>query len=113
MINLEEKKNKWTEKLRDGDKKYLMIARVDDGWYFVGNKHAEPILSIKIAVDGGAGLRKEYVYSIDRPDTDGLGFTAWIKDESKILIEDRNGLVAVGIKEIASPAEAIFIYLIT
>lgn len=113
MTNLEEKKIKWSDKLREGDKKYLMIARVDNEWYFVGNKHAEPILSLKIAVDCGAGLQKEYVYSIDRPDTDGLAFTAWIKDESKILIEDRNGLVAFGIKDVASPAAAILIYLRT
>ena len=90
-----------------------MITRVDDQWYFVGNKHAEPIISLKIAIDKGRGLEPEYVYDCDLPETDKFKTTVLIKEESRMILEDSNGLYAFGIKDTPSPAKAIFMYVLT
>ena len=114
MKNLIEKRDAWVEKLREGDKQYMMITRTsDDCWYFVSNKHAEQILSLKMAIDRGNGLEPEYTYEVDVPETDKLWSTILIKGESKMLIEDNNGIYAFGIKDAAPPAKAFFMYILT
>lgn len=114
MTDLKEKRINWLEKLKEGDKRFMMITRAnDDQWYFVGNKHAEPVISLKIAIDKGHGLEPEYVYDCDLPETDKLKSTILIKEESKMIVEDSNGLYAFGMKDTPSPAKAILIYLLT
>ena len=113
MKTLNDKKIKWAKKLKDGDSNYMMITRIEDEWYFLTECRVEPILLLRTAVDGGAGLRREYSYNIAVPDTDCLKFTAIMKEERELLIEDGNGLVAFGIEGVKSPANAIFIYFRT
>lgn len=113
MKTLNDKKIKWTKKLKAGDPNYIMITRNEDRWYFLTERRVEQILLLKIAVDGGAGLRREYSYTVAYPDTDGLYFTAIMKEERELLIQDGNGLVAFGIEEVESPANALFIYFRT
>lgn len=92
----------------------MLITRTEDNsWYFVGNKHAERIITLKIAVDRGRGLEPEYLYDFGVPEVDKLGCTMIIKDGSKMLYEDNNGICAFGIKEVQSPAKGIFVYLRT
>ena len=113
MKKLNDKKTKWLKKLKEGNEQYIMIARDEDQWYFIAENHAEQILSMKIAVDEGYGLRREYIYDISESEIDAMSFAAIMKDERELLIEDINGLVAFGIEEVESPAEAIFIYFRT
>ena len=113
MKTLNDKKIKWAKKLRSGDPDYLMITRVEDQWYFLTEGRVEQILLLRTAIDEGFGLRKEYSYNIAVPDTDGLGFTAIMKEERELLIEDSNGLVAFGIEGVESPANAFFLYFRT
>lgn len=113
MTNLTEKRNAWIQKLKEGDKRFMMITRVDDQWYFVGNKHAEPIISLKIAIDKGHGLEPEYVYDCDLPETDKFKTTVLIKEESRMILEDSNGLYAFGMKDTPSLGKAIFMYVLT
>jgi hypothetical protein len=113
MKKLQVRKIEWLEKLREGDDNYVMISRKGDQWYFVTQKCVEQIYLLRFAIDEGDGLRREYVYDIDMLETDALDFTAIIKGERELLLEDGNGLVAFGIEGVEAPAKGIFIYFRT
>ena len=113
MKTLNDKKIKWTKKLKDGDSNYMMITRIEDEWYFLTERRVEQILLLRTAADEGFGLRKEYSYNIAVPDTNLLKFTVIMKEERELLIEDSNGLVAFGIEGVESPANAFFLYFRT
>lgn len=110
MTNLNEKFTQWVLKVKEGKKNYMMITRCEDSWFLLGQKHAEPIVSLKVAIDRGYGLTPDYEYDITNPDTDGLCMTAVIKDENKLIVHDCNGDYAFGIKGVESPTKAFFIY---
>ena len=59
----------WTTALSSREAPSL-ITRKDDLWYFINKKNAEQILALQIMIDEGFGLRQEYEYSIDNPETD-------------------------------------------
>ncbi len=106
-----EKFMKWTEKVKAGNKDYFMITRAnDDLWYFLSGKHAEQILGLKVMIDEGHGFRPEYEYSVKKPETDKMAFSAVVKEDTKLIIRDRNGAYSFGIKDVASPARAVLIY---
>ena len=63
MKTLNDKKIKWTKKLKDGDSNYMMITRIEDEWYFLTERRVEQILLLRTATDEGFGLRKEYSYT--------------------------------------------------
>ena len=106
-----EKFVKWTEKVRAGNKNYFLITRFsDDLWYFLSGKHAEQILSMKVMIDKGHGFRPEYEYSVKKPETDRMAFSAVVKDDAKMIIQDGNGIYSFGIKDVHAPAHAVLIY---
>ena len=113
MTNLKNIYTTWESKLRAGEKNMRMIARVEDEWYLVGQKQADLILSLMLAVNGGDGLHPEYHYDIDRPDADNLRARIMIRDERELLVEDQNGLYAFGMDGVEAPAEMLFLYFRT
>lgn len=113
MTNLKEKTIQWLAKLRQGDKKFCGILPVENEWYFISDRHAEKILSLKIAIDGGAGLRPEHNYDISKPNQDNFRATVIIKDDCKMIVTDCNGEFGFGMADVESPANAIFIYVRT
>ena len=90
-----------------------MIAHVEDEWYLIGQKQADLILSLTMAVDGGEGLRPEYHYDIDRPHTDNLRARIMIRDERELMVKDQNGLYAFGMDGVEPPAKMLFLYFRT
>ena len=111
MMDLNEKLMKWTEKVKAGNKDYFMITRAnDDLWYFLSGTHAEQILSMKVLFNEGHGFRPEYEYSVKKTETDKMAFSAVVKDDIKMIIQDGNGMYSFGIKDSASPARAVLIY---
>ena len=62
MTNLNEKYLNWVRKVKEGKKNYTMIARCEEGWFLIGQNHAEPIISLKVAADRGYGLKPDYEY---------------------------------------------------
>ena len=113
MKNLNDKKIKWSKKLKVGDPNYLMITRCEDQWYFLTGGYVEQIISLRIAIDEGVGLRSEYDYDIETSEIDAMNFTAILKNECELLVQDQNGLWAFGIEDVESPADAILIYFRT
>lgn len=113
MTNLKEKQEKWLLNLREGDENYLAVARGEKGWYLLSHRTAEPVAALMIMIDDGNGLRPEYYYSFAQSDVNPLDTTIVIKDEKKMILSDKNGCYAFGIKDIKSPAKAIFVYLRT
>ena len=93
----------------------------EDNWYLVTDTRIEMILSLEMYIDGGAGLRPEYTYSIDSPDTDNLWFEITIKDKRELtieddqalIIEDINGLYVFGMDGVEPPAEKLVLYFRT
>ena len=113
MTNLRNIYATWESKLRAGEKKIMMIVRDEDDWYLLTEKRAEQILSLTMAIDGGAGLRPEYIYSINCSDTDNLWAKIIIRDERELLVEDQNGLYAIGMDGVEPPAKILFLYFRT
>ena len=113
MTNLKNTYATLESKLRAGEKNIRMIARVEDEWYLISPKQADLIHSLTMAVDSGEGLRPEYHYDLDCPDTDNLWAKIMIKDERKLLVEDQNGLYAFGMEGVEPPAKMLFLYFRT
>ena len=113
MTNLKNTYATLERKLRTGEKNMRMIARVEDEWYLVGQKQADLILSLMLAVNGGDGLHPEYHYDIDRPDADNLRARIMIRDERELMVKDQNGLHAFGMDGVEPPAKTLFLYFRT
>lgn len=82
MKELMEKYNAWEEEVKANDKDLLMLARIENNWYLVGNKRADLIQTFGIIVDD-TGLRPEYIYSAEHPDADCPYVGVIIKNDKK------------------------------
>ena len=111
MIDINEKYEKWTEKVMSGNSSYFMISKSNDNcWYFVSGKHAEPIHFFRIATDKGNGLCSEYEYTTKKKDPESIDFTIIVKDDNKMIIQVGNEKRAFGLKDVPCPANAIAIH---
>ena len=110
MKELMEKYNAWEEEVKASDKDLLMLARIENNWYLVGNKRADLIQTFGIIVDDGAGLRSEYTYSAEHPDTDCPYMGAIIKKDKKLIIQSKDDLYAFGLKDVPPPVKAFCMY---
>ena len=111
MNIINEKYEKWNEKVMSGDSNYFMITKSNDNrWYFVSGKHVEPIHSLRIATDEGNGWCSEYEYSTKQTDAEYITFTIIVKDDSKMIIQIGNEKKAFGLKEVPCPVNAITIH---
>ena len=108
-MNLKKEFANWNNCLTSGHEDYSLITRRDDLWYFINKKKAEQILALQIMIDEGFGLRQEYEYSIDNPETDKLSFSAIINSDNQMIIQDENGEVAFGIFDVLPPAQTFLI----
>ena len=101
MINSTEKMENWITKVREGSKNHAMIKKMSDGkWYHISNRHAEPILELKLAADRGNGIQPEYFYSSGAPDTNnGICYTIVLKNDEKLLFSDGSFTAAFGFEE--------------
>ena len=113
MTKLEERKEQLLKQMKEKNTHCEMITCQEDQWYFLSNHEAYPILSIKIAIDDGDGLRSDYAYSADQTDWVRLFFIALLNEERELIIQDGNGLYSFGIHEFQSSAQAILICLRT
>ena len=108
-MNLKKEFISWSKFLKTGHEDYSLITSCEDLWYFFSKENIEQILSLRIMIDEGFGLRQEYEYSIDKPETDKLSFSAIIKNDNQMIIKDGNGEVAFGIFDVLPPAQTFLI----
>ena len=111
MTNIQEKFEKWADKVQSGNFNYFMIKRFgDECWYFVSGDRVAPILSLRIATDEGDGFWLEYEYSADKPENEKLAFTIIVKDDDKMIIREGERDMAFGIKDVPFAAKNIIIH---
>ena len=110
MKELMEKYNSWVEKVEAGEKNMLMLARIENNWFWVGNRRADRIQTFGIIVDDGAGLRAEYIYSAEHPDKDCPYMGAIMKKDQKLIIQSKDDLYAFGLKDVPPPVKALCMY---
>ena len=111
MNNIQEKFEKWADKVQSGNYNYFMIKRLaDECWYFVNGDRVAPILSLRVATDEGEGLHLEYEYSVDKPEIEKLAFMIIVKDDDKMIIQESGKNLAFGIKEVPFAAKNLIIH---
>ena len=111
MTSIQERFDKWADKVQSGNYNYFMIKRLsDECWYFVNGDRVAPILSLRVATDEGDGLRLEYEYSVDKPEIAKLAFTIIVKDDKKMIIRESGRDMAFGIKDVPFAAKNVIIH---
>ena len=113
-LNITEKYNNWLEKAKSGDKHYMFLTKTSDNlWYLVSNMRAEPIKTLKVAIDDGQGLHPIYLYDTGKPEDGEFKSTIVIKNDSKMLVANANEIDAYGIEGSKPSVKALFIYMRT
>ena len=110
MMSVKEKFEKWSDKVMTGARDCFAITRNEGGWYIVSSNHAEQILSLRIAIDEGNGLRSEYEYSVHKQEPDQMNFTIIVKDDNKMIVQIGDEEKAFGLKDCPYPVNLIVIH---
>ena len=110
MLDLQNTRKNWEDDLKQGNNNIIMIARFEDKWILVDHEKVHHIQELSIMIDEGYGLRYEYAYSDNRPNTNPLNTTIIVHlKELKMIVNDSSGFYGFGFPDVTAPAKELFI----